>query len=477
MRELCDQAVAAALGAGASYADARVVVRRSQVVGTRNQRVERLDDSETEGIGVRVLVGGAWGFACDRRLSEEGASAAARKACAFAEAAPGGHRRDLAPVEPAKGVFRTQVEKDPFEVSLADKIALCLRAEGALAHDDVQVTSAAVRAQREHKVFVSSEGAATEHELVECGGGIDALASRDGVTQIRSYPSAHGGSSAQAGWEYVESLGLEREAPRVAEQAAALLQAPPCPSQLTTVVLDAEQVQLQVHESVGHPTELDRVYGTEAAYAGTSFLRPGDLGSLRYGSEHMNVTADSTTPGGLGTFGFDDEGVPAGREPIVAEGVLSGFLTSRETAAKIGSGSGGSMRADTWSRMPLVRMTNLHLEPGQGSLEELISGVDEGVFLQTNKSWSIDDKRLNFQFGTQIAWEIKDGQLGRMLRDVTYTGQTPVFWGSLDGVAGPEEWLLHGLTNCGKGQPGQHAHVSHGASPARFRDVQVGFKQ
>ena len=477
VRELCDQAVAAALGAGASYADARVVVRRSQVVGTRNQRVERLDDSETQGIGVRVLVGGAWGFACDRRLSEKGAGAAARKACAFAEAAPGGHRRDLAPVEPVEGVFRTQVEKGPFEVSLADKIALCLQAERALAHDDVQVTSAAVRAQREHKFFVSSEGAAAEHELVECGGGIDALASRDGVTQIRSYPSAHGGSSAQAGWEYVESLGLEREAPRVGEQAAALLQAPPCPSQLTTVVLDAEQVQLQVHESVGHPTELDRVYGTEAAYAGTSFLKPGDLGSLRYGSEHMNVTADSTTPGGLGTFGFDDEGVPAGREPIVAEGVLSGFLTSRETAAKIGSGSGGSMRADTWSRMPLVRMTNLHLEPGQGSLEELISGVNEGVFLQTNKSWSIDDKRLNFQFGTQIAWEIKDGQLGRMLRDATYTGQTPVFWGSLDGVAGPEEWLLHGLTNCGKGQPGQHAHVSHGASPARFLDVQVGFKQ
>jgi TldD protein len=236
-------------------------------------------------------------------------------------------------------------------------------------------------------------------------------------------------------------------------------------------------MQLQVHESVGHPTELDRVLGTEAAYAGTSFLKPGDLGSLRYGSEHMSITADSTTPGGLGSFGFDDEGVPAGREPVVREGILSGFLTSRETAARIGSGSGGSMRADSWSRMPLVRMTNLHLEPGEGSLDELVAGVDDGLFLQTNKSWSIDDKRLNFQFGTQIAWEIKDGKLGRMLRDATYTGQTPVFWGSLDGVAGPEEWQLHGLTNCGKGQPGQHAHVSHGASPARFRNVQVGFKQ
>ena len=477
MRELCEHAVAAALGAGASYADARVVVRRSQVVGTRNQRVERLDDSESEGIGVRVLVGSAWGFACDRRLDNEGAEAASRKACAFAKAAPGGQSRELAPVEPARGEFRATVERDPFAVPLADKVDLCLRAERALGHESVKVTSASVRAQREHKFFVSSEGAAVEQELVECGGGIDAMAAKDGITQMRSYPSAHGGLSSQAGWEFVEALELEREAPRVGEQAAALLRADPCPSGITTVVIDAEQMQLQVHESVGHPTELDRIYGTEAAYAGTSFLKPDDLGSLRYGSEHMNVTADATTPGGLGTFGFDDEGVPARRDPIVREGILNGFLTSRETAAQIGSGSGGSMRADSWSRMPLVRMTNLHLEPGEGSLDELIAGVDEGVFLQTNKSWSIDDKRLNFQFGTQVAWEIKDGTLGRMLRDATYTGQTPVFWGSLDAVAGPEEWRLHGLTNCGKGQPGQHAHVSHGASPARFRNVQVGFKQ
>jgi TldD protein len=477
VRELCEHAVAAALGAGASYADARVVVRRSQVVGTRNQRVERLDDSETEGIGVRVLVGGAWGFACDRRLDSEGAEAAAAKACAFAKAAPGGHRRELAPVEAARGEFRTQVERDPFAVALADKVDLCLRAERALQHEDVKVTSASVRAQREHKFFVSSEGASVEQEVVECGGGIDAMAAKDGITQIRSYPSAHGGLSSQAGWEFVEALALEREAPRVGEQAAALLRADPCPSGVTTLVIDAEQMQLQVHESVGHPTELDRVYGTEAAYAGTSFLKPEDLGSLRYGSEHMNITADSTTPGGLGTFGFDDEGVPAGRQPVVREGILSGFLTSRETAARIGSGSGGSMRADSWSRMPLVRMTNLHLQPGEGSLDALIDAVDDGLFLQTNKSWSIDDKRVNFQFGTQIAWEIKGGKLGRMLRDATYTGQTPVFWGSLDAVAGRDEWRLHGLTNCGKGQPGQHAHVSHGASPARFRNVQVGFKQ
>jgi TldD protein len=232
---------------------------------------------------------------------------------------------------------------------------------------------------------------------------------------------------------------------------------------------------LQVHESIGHPTELDRVYGTEAAYAGTSFLKADDLGSLRYGSEHMNITADPTTPRGLGTFGYDDEGVPAQRVPVVESGVLTGFLTSRETAARIGAGRGGSMRADGWSRMPLVRMTNLHLEPGEGgTLDDLLADVDRGIYFETNKSWSIDDKRLNFQFGTQVAWEIENGRLGRMLRDATYTGVTPQFWGSLDAVGGRETWRLFGLTNCGKGQPGQHAHVSHGAPFARFRNVQVG---
>jgi len=476
MREACAAAVDAALGAGAGYADARAIVRRSQEVGTKNGRVETLTDAETEGIGVRVLVGGAWGFASDRRLSPEGARAAALRAHGFAAAAGRSSGRALAPVDARSGSYRTPMRRDPFSVPLDEKVALCLRAEEALRHADVKVAEASVRAQSERKFFLSSDGIEVEQDVVECGGGLQAVAVGDGVVQVRAYPSLHVGSSAQAGWEYVESLGLETEAPRIAEQAAALLRADECPSKTTTVVIDAEQMQLQVHESVGHPTELDRVYGTEAAYAGTSFLHPDDLGTLRYGSEHMNITADATTGGGLGTFAFDDEGVPAAREPIVAEGTLRGFLSSRETAAQVGHGRGGSMRADGWARMPLVRMTNLHLEPGRGSFEELISEVDDGIYLETNRSWSIDDKRLNFQFGTQMAWEIKDGKLGRLFRDATYTGITPVFWGSLDRVAGPEEWKMYGLTNCGKGQPGQHAHVSHGASPARFRNVQVGVK-
>jgi TldD protein len=477
MRDLCETAVDAAVGAGAQYADARIVVRRAQLVATKNGQVEEISDLDSEGIGVRVLVDGAWGFACDRRTTHDGARDAALRAAAFAKAAPGDHRRSLAPVEATTAAYRTPLEQDPFAVSIAEKVDLCLKAEEEMKHADVTVRSAFVRAHREHKLFASSLGSVIEQEIVEAGGGIEAIATADGLFQVRSYPSAHGGSSSQAGWEYVEGLDFLGTAPRVGEQASALLRAAECPAATTTVVLDSDQMMLQVHESIGHPTELDRVYGTEAAYAGTSFLKPEDLGSLRYGSELMNITADSTTPGGLGTFGFDDEGVRARREAIVEGGVLRGFLTSRETAAKLGHGQGGSMRADGWSRMPLVRMTNLHLEPGDGgSLEELVAGVDDGVYLETNKSWSIDDKRLNFQFGTQIGWEIKGGKLGRMLRDATYTGVTPVFWGGLDAVGGPEHWQLKGLTNCGKGQPGQDGHVSHGSSPARFRNVQIGVK-
>ncbi len=480
MEPLAEHALDAAVGAGAAYADARVVVRRAQNVSTKNGEVDSVSDAETEGIGVRVLVAGAWGFAGDPRLSEEGARDAALRAVSFARASSARARRgvELAPLAAETGEYRAPVEQDPIEVPLERKIELCLRAEEGLRRPEVKITEASVRALRELRVFASSEGARIRQELVECGGGIDALAvGDDGRVQARSYPSAHGGSSGQAGWEYVEGLGLEQEAPRVAEEAAALLTADPCPATVTTVVLDAEQMELQVHESVGHPTELDRVYGTEAAYAGTSFLKPEDLGSLRYGSEHMNITADPTTPLGLGTFGYDDEGVPARRQPVVEAGVLRGYLSSRQTAALIGEGQGGSMRADSWRRMPLVRMTNLHLEPGEGSFDDLLADVEDGIYLCTNKSWSIDDKRLNFQFGTQIAWEIKRGKLGRMLRDATYMGVTPEFWAGLDAVAGKDEWRLFGLTNCGKGQPGQHAHVSHGTSPARFRDVQVGVRQ
>src|SRR5919198_2486451 len=294
MRALCAEAIDAAVAGGASYADARAILRRDQLVATRSGAVVSVADQESEGIGVRVLVDGAWGFACDRRLSEEGARRAARLACDFARAAATGRERRLAPVEARRVEYRSDVRVDPFAVSVADKVALCLRAEEAMKQPGVVVTVARLRAFREQKVLLTTDGVEADQERVECGGGIEAIAAADGGVQNRSYPSGAGGRSSQAGWEFVESLDLDGEAPRVGEQAVALTRAPVCPTGRMTVVLDADQVTSQLHESVGHPTELDRIHGTEAAYAGTSFLSPADLGRLQYGSELMNVTADAT---------------------------------------------------------------------------------------------------------------------------------------------------------------------------------------
>jgi TldD protein len=256
----------------------------------------------------------------------------------------------------------------------------------------------------------------------------------------------------------------------------ALLSAQQCPAGTATVVLGAEQLALQVHESIGHALELDRMLGGEASYAGTSWVSPADLGELRYGSPHLNVTADATVAGGLGSCGWDDEGVAARRLALIEQGELRAALSSRESAAAIGlAASGGCARADGHARQPIVRMTNVSIEPGQaGSLEDLLADTGEGLYLETNRSWSIDDRRLHFQFATEVAREIRGGQLGRLYRNGSYAGITPRFWSSLDAVCGPQEWSLWGLLNCGKGEPGQVAHVSHGAAPARFRDVQVG---
>jgi len=301
-----------------------------------------------------------------------------------------------------------------------------------------------------------------------------AYAVGEGEVQQRSYPSSWGRQQVTAGWETVVGWDLPGNAERVASEAVALLTADPCPSGTGDIILSGEQVALQIHESCGHPIELDRVYGTEAAYAGTSFLTTEKLNNFRYGSEVVNITADSERPNGLGTFGWDDEGVPAQSTPIVKEGEFVGYLMSRETAPRLGLTSNGCMRASGWNRIPLIRMTNVSLEPGTWSLEDLIADTDDGIYMETNRSWSIDDRRYNFQFGTEMGYEIKNGKLGKMLRNPTYTGITPEFWNSCDAICGEEEWVMWGTPNCGKGQPSQVAHTGHGAAPARFRNVQIG---
>ena len=459
------------------YAEARHVADERELLVVRNGAVEEAGRESSEGIGVRVRVGGAWGFAATRDVSRHGAEAALARAIALAQAQPAAGDAPLAPVEPARGHWSSSFAVDPFALSLEEKLGLLADAEAALRGDARLVsTSAHALSRRTDKAFASTEGAACTQTLVQCGGGIGAVAVHDDELQVRSYPLAHSGDVAAAGWEHVVAMELEANAPRIAAEAVELLSAPPCPPGVRTIVLHAEQLALQTHESIGHALELDRILLGELSYAGTSWVTPEHIGELRYGSELLNVTADATVPGGLGTFGWDDEGVAGARTPLIETGVLRNALSNRESAAAVGAGaSGGCARAETFARQPIVRMTNVNVEPGDaGSLADLIAATDDGLYFETNRSWSIDDRRLQFQFATEVCREIRGGELGRLYRNGSYAGLTPRFWGSLDAVCGPQEWRLWGLTNCGKGEPGQTMEVSHGTAPARFRDVQVG---
>lgn len=472
LEELMDSAAS-----HADYADARHVRTRYEQLSARNGELDRLDSDESEGVGVRVRIGGSWGFAAVRGSERADVEGALERALAVARAQPAAPGAPLAPEPPARGDWTSPFERDPFSVPLEDKLAVLTAAEASLrGQPGVTTTQASFQALRVEKLLASTEGALCEQHTIECGGGLMAIAVDGQESQIRSHPASHGGSIAQAGYEHFLALDLPGHAPRVAEEAVALLRAPACPAERTTLILAGEQLGLQLHESVGHAVELDRVLGREASYAGTSFVPADAIGSLRFGSERVNVTADATTAGALGSYRWDDEGVDGQAVPIVRDGVLAGFLSSRETAAEIGlPRSGGCMRADGFARQPIVRMTNVNLEPGTaGSLEDLIADTDAGILIETNRSWSIDNRRLHFQFEGEAAWEIRGGECTRLLRNPSYAGRTPDFWGSCDAICSPSEWQLVSLLNCGKGEPGQEARVSHGSAPARFRDVQVG---
>jgi TldD protein len=463
---------------GAQYTDIRVVDTQIERILVKNGVVESLDTFESIGFGVRVLADGAWGFAASRDLTAEEIDRVTAQAWQIAKASAlvAGGRVHLGPPVTSQGVYDTPVKIDPFKVSLTGKLNVLLAADAAMARvAGLRVRQGNLVFIREHKWFANTEGAFTEQTIIETGGGLVATAVGEGEVQTRSYPTSMGRQQVTAGWEMVQQWDLPGQAERVASEAVALLTADLCPSDMvTTVILGGDQVALQVHESCGHPIELDRVFGTEAAYAGTSFLTPDKLNTFRYGSAVVNLTADSLRPLGLGTFGWDDEGVPAQTTSIVKDGLFVGYLMSRETATQLGQVSNGCMRASGWNRIPLIRMTNVSLEPGDWALEDLMADTDTGIYMETNRSWSIDDKRYNFQFGTEIGYEIKHGRLGRMLRNCTYTGITPEFWNSCDAVCNEQHWTMWGTPNCGKGQPSQIAHTGHGAAPARFRNVRVG---
>ncbi|BAL92592.1 putative modulator of DNA gyrase [Actinoplanes missouriensis 431] len=468
-------AVQAALDAGARYADARVMVRRTEAMSARDGAVEDVGFDESAGIGVRALVGSGWGFYAVPDLSEPAARAAGRRAAeiAAASASVSGPPVGLVPAGAVVASWASDCVIDPLGVSLADKGDLLVRATTAAKEAGADLAEANYSVWDTRKWFVSSEGHRIDQHIRECGAGVTASAFGDGEIQRRSWPSWRGQFGTR-GWELVEEIDLVGNAPRMAEEARALLTAPLCPSGETTLVLGGEQLALQIHESVGHAIELDRILGWEAAFAGTSWLDLSRLGSLRYGSELMNITIDPTFPGALGSFGFDDEGTPATKRHAVRDGIWVGVLAGRDSASVAGLDYAGSVRSDGWSRLPMVRMTNVGLEPGPHTLDEIIAATDDGVFMDVNRSWSIDDRRLNFQFGCEIGYEIKNGKRGRMLRNPTYTGIGPKFWQSMDMLS--SETIAWGTPNCGKGQPGQIGHTGHPAAPARFTGVRVGVR-
>jgi TldD protein len=456
---------------GASYADARTVEREQELVSVKDGAVESVTRAADRGVGVRVVHRGGWGFAATDRTDEASLRAIVDEAFRRAEASASVRTRPvaLAPVAPQRGEYRTTLERDPFEVPLAERIDHLRAVDAASIGPNVKTRRSSIAAYRTRKRLVTSEGTDVTQEIVESGAGLSILAVKAGAKPAQRYDSR---LTMQAGWEFVEHLDLVTRAKRYRDDVEATLDAPLAVARPTTLVFAPEFLALLVHESCGHPTEADRLLEYEVAFAGTTFMWPDDRGTLRYGSAHVSMTADATTPGGMGTFGWDDDGVPGMRTKLVDKGIFVGYLTSRETAAALGVPVAiGSARAEGWQHFPIVRMVNVSLDPGELGYDELLRGVESGLLLEAPASYSLDDKRQNFHFSTQCARVIRNGALDGYVRGVAFQSLTPDFWGRCDGVA--DDWELHGFLSCAKGEPLQLMRVGHGAAHARFRDVPI----
>ncbi len=480
MRDWAASALETAKRRGARYADARVMDIRSREISTKNGEVGTLAESESLGIGIRVIAEGAWGFSSTDRLMREGIDACAAEAVAIAKASALAKRENvsLAPEKSYVDTWQNPFLKDPFRIPVESQIALLLAADKEMRRvKGITLAEGSMSFRRIEQLFVSSIGSSIHQIKMQSGAGIVATSFAGSEIQKRSYPNSFGGQHMLQGYELIESLDLVGNAQRIAEECVALHSAAQCPEGRKTIILGSSQLGLQIHESIGHPIELDRVLGMEANFAGMSFLTTEKLRKLKYGSDIVNVVADARLEHGpgLGTFAYDDEGVPAQCTPIITNGLFTGYLTSRETAAAVGEKrSGGTVRCESWNRLPMIRMTNVSINPGAWEYDDLIADTDDAILMETNRSWSIDDKRYHFQFSTEIGWEIKGGKVGRMIKNPSYSGITTEFWNSCDAICSRGHWTLWGTPNCGKGQPQQTMGTGHGASPARFRDVRVG---
>lgn len=489
MKELADVALNAATQAGCDYADIRISRHRRQVVTAREDHVESVSDDESYGFGVRVVVDGTWGFAASHQVAAEEIAQVARQAVAVAKANRPARRRpvELAPVEAYVDEWRTPIEKDPFAVALAEKTDLLLAANAAaLKVPGATYCRAMLLFQHEEKFFASTEGSVIDQSIYRTypSLAVTAIDASTGKFEQRRADITPRGM----GYEYVEQCDLVALAPQMAAQAVEKLQAPSVEPGLYDLILHPSHLWLTIHESLGHPTELDRVVGLEANYAGTSFLTPDKLGALHYGSEVVNFRADRTIPRGLATCGYDDDGVKTTEWHLVREGVLVDYQTVRDQVywpeyreARAAAGlpevdhSYACSYADSWASVPFQRQANVHLSAGTKPLtpDELIAETDRGIYIVGNGSFSIDQQRRNFQFGGQAFYEVRAGKVVGMLNDVAYQANTQEFWNACDAICDERSWEMGGTLNCGKGQPSQSAKMSHGSAPARFRQINV----
>ena len=462
---------------GSSYTDCRYIEIDDESLSFSDGSPESVNRSIDKGFGIRVIADGAWGFFGSSILSESEALRAARKAVEIAKASARLNDApvELAPVSSYTGSYVSNFKTDPFTISLPEKIDYLENLDRLMAkNDQINSRSSHLDFRKITSYFMSTIGTRIHQTIIQAGAGIElGIMKSRRERASRSYPQ-NGGQYECKGYELLAEIDFENNIPKLTDEVIALLGAPDCPSTTTSLILEGSVVGLVIHELIGHPLELDRVFGSERNFSGTSFATTDKLGNLRYGSSLINVVSDPTHAYGLGSFGYDDEGAKSHRVNLIKDGTLMGYLSSRETAARIGRQSSGAMRADGWGNIPLVRMTNINLEAGDKSFDDLLSMVDNGIYMSTISSWSPSDDRSSFEFGSEIAREIKGGKLGQILKNPTFSGRTVDFWNSVEAIGDESLWKVWGTPNCGKGQPGQNARTGQGASPILVSNVKVG---
>lgn len=474
MKQLVQRAVEILKDTGVDYGDVRAELIRTESTDFRNARLDDCRTVETEGVGIRVLVNGSWGFAACTGLKKDDVDAAVRRAVDIAKVAGSRGKVELAPLEIQQGVYSGPCRKDPFEVSREDKIALLQKASDDMMKDPrIKSSYAQLWFEKRDRIIGTTRGDLIETDLTFTQPTLMATAVVDGDAQSRTLQDG----ARIAGWEWVKESGIESWGERAREEALMKVLADESPSGEMDLILDGLHLSLTMHESVGHPTESDRALGWEANMAGRTFVNIIDQGNLRYGSDMVNLLADNTLPFGVATWGWDDDMVPGQKWYTVKNGIFQEFGSVRETAFLMGKkASTGCCRAMNAQCFPINRQPNFYLEAPENGVtpEDLASEINHGIWIEGRGSFSIDQRRESFQFGGDLFWEIKNGKKVRPLKKVIYRSRTPEFWGSLDGIADRKYFRTMGLLTCGKGEPMQSARMTHGASYSRFRGIEVG---